>query len=170
LIGLTLLDLVPFLEGAVMPRDTVPSLLFMKITTEKQTIQLGKKIIKDLRGGDILCLYGNLGAGKTTLSKGIARGLGIKKEITSPTFTLMNVYPIQNSKITARNLCHIDTYRLKNENDLLEIGAEDYLGAPDTICIIEWPEKIEGILKNKKVKKIIIEHTEENKREIKIEF
>lgn len=120
-----------------------------------------------LHGGDILLLIGDLGAGKTSLVKGVAAGLGIKQEITSPTFTLMNVYKIKNYKI--KNLIHIDTYRLKNEKELVEIGVEDYLGQPDTVCVIEWPEKITELLKNKKTTTIALEHGgKSHQRKIKI--
>ncbi len=107
-----------------------------------------------------MLLSGDLGAGKTSLIKGIAVGLGIKQKITSPTFTLMNVYEIGNKKLEIKKLIHIDTYRLKDEKELLEIGVEDYLGRPDTICAIEWPEKISGLLKNRKTIKINLEHTQ----------
>ena len=140
-------------------------------------MKIGKKIAGQLSGGDILCLYGDLGAGKTTLVKGIAAGLGIKKTITSPTFTLMNVYPVKllakTSTPLARGfngakLVHIDTYRLKDEQELVEIGAEDYLGAPDSICVIEWPEKIKKLLKNKKIVKVTMEHNGKTERKITI--
>jgi len=117
----------------------------MKYTSKSQqeTINIGKKIATQLKGGDIVLLYGNLGAGKTTLTKGIAEGLGIKKDILSPTFTLMQLYQIRKSELSViRKLIHIDTYRLEDENQLIEIGVEDYLGQPDTVCIIEWPEKM----------------------------
>ncbi len=138
----------------------------MTITTNSQleTEEFGKNLSAKLNGGDILLLSGDLGAGKTSLVKGAADGLGIKHEITSPTFTLMNVYEVKNKKIV-----HIDTYRLKDEKELLDIGIEDYLGKPDTICIIEWPEKISGLLKNKKTTSIFLEHGEEpNQRKITI--
>jgi len=134
----------------------------MLLKNEKETIKYGEKKSKNLQAGDILCLHGNLGTGKTTLTKGIAKGLKIKENITSPTFALMNIYNIKNGKI--KNFVHIDTYRLESEEDLIEIGVEDHLGAGDTVCVIEWPEKIEGLLKNKKTIDITIEHTEENER------
>ncbi len=117
-------------------------------------------------------MEGNLGAGKTTLVKGLAKALGIKKNITSPTFALMNIYECPakktkqkfDTKLAIKKLAHIDTYRLKNEEELIDIGIEDYLGAPDTLCVIEWPERITGLLKNKKIKKIRIEHAENNER------
>ena len=141
-------------------------------------IEYGKKLATTLKGSEILCLQGDLGAGKTCLSKGIALGLGIKKEILSPTFTLMNIYQINDKQSVVRQLVHIDTYRLKTEQELIEIGAEDYLGTPDTVCIVEWPEKIAGILKNirqrqtglrpEKIISIEIKHLNEGEREIDI--
>ena len=108
-------------------------------------------------------LYGELGAGKTTLVKGMAAFFGIKKKITSPTFTLMNIYPVKSQ--STKYLVHIDTYRLKDEQELNDIGIEDYLGRPEAICLIEWPEKIKKLLKNKKTLKIKIKHRN-NGREI----
>jgi tRNA A37 threonylcarbamoyladenosine biosynthesis protein TsaE len=67
--------------------------------------------------------------------------------------------PKTNSPLTKiKKFVHIDTYRLKDEGELIEIGVEDYLGAPDTVCVVEWPEKLSELLKNKKIKKIKIEH------------
>lgn len=134
--------------------------------TTEETTEFGKKLAAQLQGGDILLLEGELGAGKTTLVKGLAAGLKIKYEITSPTFTLMNTYPVNADKI--KTLVHIDTYRLKDEQELLDIGAEDYLGKSDILCIIEWPEKIVGLLKGKKTTTIRIEHSENNQRKINI--
>jgi tRNA threonylcarbamoyladenosine biosynthesis protein TsaE len=114
----------------------------------EETEKIGIELSAKLKGGNIVLLSGNLGAGKTALVKGIAKGFGIKNTITSPTFTLMNLYPVNHSQSTIKQLVHIDTYRLKNEHELIEIGAEDYLGKPNTICLIEWPDKIEELLKN----------------------
>jgi tRNA threonylcarbamoyladenosine biosynthesis protein TsaE len=137
------------------------------IHNEKELINFGKKLAQKLSGGDILCLYGELGAGKTTLTKGVALGFDIKNEILSPTFTLLNILPIKSEKI--KNLVHIDTYRLNNEDELLDIGIEDYLGEKNTICVIEWPEKIIGLLKNRKIKKIWLTHYADG-REVEVNF
>lgn len=136
------------------------------LSSEQETIEFGKTLSQQLRGGDILFLSGELGAGKTTLTKGIAAGLGVTHTITSPTFTLMNIYPIKNNEI--KQLVHIDTYRLENEQQLIEIGTEDYLGAPDTVCIVEWPEKISMLTKNKKTISVKIVNNEKNQRLITI--
>ncbi len=133
-------------------------------------IKLGKEIASKLKGGNIVLLYGDLGAGKTTLTKGIANYFGID-DVVSPTFTLMQEYQVNKPASTqVSKFIHIDTYRLENEEDLIEIGAEDYLGDENTICIVEWPEKIEGLLKNKKVLNIKIEHSENNSRLLTLDF
>src|SRR3990167_8731517 len=118
----------------------------MKKTTRssEETKQLGRSLAAKLESGTIVCLHGDLGAGKTTFVKGLAEGLGVKEEITSPTFTLMNVHPIPHHT-AIKTLVHIDTYRLKDEHALVTIGVEDYLGQPGIVTIIEWPEKILGL-------------------------
>ncbi len=128
------------------------------IKNEKEMVDFGKKFATDLKGGDILCLYGDLGAGKTTLTKGIAQVFGIKQRIKSPTFTLFNVYNVQIDGKSIK-FVHIDAYRLKDEDELLDVGIDDYLGESETICVIEWAEKIPNLLKNKKCVEIRIEHT-----------
>lgn len=142
----------------------------MKQTTKttEEMIALGEKIASKLNGGDIILLQGELGAGKTTMTKGIAKGLGIEDDIVSPTFTLMNVYQIRNQKSEIKNLIHIDTYRLESEENLIEIGVEDYLGEPEVVTIIEWPEKIKDLIANKKTIEISIVKQSDNSREISI--
>ncbi|MFZ2189216.1 MAG: tRNA (adenosine(37)-N6)-threonylcarbamoyltransferase complex ATPase subunit type 1 TsaE [Candidatus Magasanikiibacteriota bacterium] len=139
--------------------------MLYKTKSQQETINLGKSIASKFKPGDIILLEGNLGAGKTTLTKGIAEYFGIKKNITSPTFSLMNVHEIQRFKDSKiQRLVHVDTYRLEDEKDLIEIGIEDYLGNPDTICLIEWPEKISKLLSSKKVIRIKIEHLDKGRK------
>lgn len=128
------------------------------IKNEKEMLDFGKKIAAELKSGDVLCLYGDLGAGKTTITKGVAQYFGIKKRITSPTFTLFNVYPVQIESKRIK-FVHIDAYRLKDEEELLEVGIDDYLGQPDSVCVIEWAEKVPDLLKKKKCVEVRIEHT-----------
>lgn len=156
-----------------------------KIThSEQETIELGKKLASELKGGEVICLYGNLGAGKTTLIKGIARGLGVKKVVTSPTFILMNIYQINsksqvpNSNLLSpggrgwvrgkiQNFVHIDCYRINKAEDIENIGATEYFCNPNSIVVIEWPERILEILPKKRME-IKIEMSGENEREIEI--
>ena len=114
--------------------------------TEKETIGIAKEFASQLESGEVLGLVGDLGAGKTCFTKGLAQGLRIKKNITSPTFVLMKVYPVKHK--TIKNFVHIDAYRLRSYNDLLAIGIEDYISKDDSVVIIEWADRI----KDKKVK------------------
>jgi len=136
---------------------------------QEETINLGKNISKKLSGGEIILLSGDLGAGKTTFVKGLAEGIGVDDVITSPTFALMNVYEVANSKLGIKNLVHIDTYRMENEDNLVEIGIEDYLGDPKTVCVIEWPEKVQGLLEGLDTINVHFEHISENVRKLIIE-
>ncbi len=142
-----------------------------KIVTksEKETLDLGKKLAKGLKGGEVIGLQGELGAGKTVLVRGLAKGLGIKKNITSPTFLLMRVYPVKRHK-TIKQLCHIDAYRISGLKDLEAVGVYDYSGKKDVVCVIEWIEKLPELAKLKNFKKIQIDLDEKdnNKRIIKI--
>ncbi len=145
--------------------------MIYKIADEKKMIEFGKTLAMDLKGGDVVLLYGDLGAGKTTLTKGIALGLGIANNIVSPTFTLMQVYDVRNTKTTKlRKLVHIDTYRLEDEKQLYEIGVQDYIGDPETVCVIEWAEKIKTLLEGKNIIKIKIQHEDNNERTVLLSF
>ena len=139
----------------------------MKTTSTEETIDAGRNIAANLNGGDIVLLQGDLGAGKTTLTKGILSYFGVDEHlVVSPTFTLMQEYSIGNQKSEIRNLVHIDTYRMEDENELVEIGIEDHLADPETVVIIEWPEKLHELLREKDVMTISIEHTSESERTI----
>jgi len=121
--------------------------------TEKDTQNFVKKLAKSLRGGEIIALEGELGTGKTTLTQYLAKTLGIKKKVTSPTFVLMKIYGIQNLESGIKNLVHVDCYRLDEPQELFYLGIEEYLNKKDIIVIIEWADKIKNYLK--KFKKVI---------------
>jgi len=110
----------------------------------KETEEFGQKLGSLLEGGDLLSLTGDLGAGKTTLTKSIGIGLGISDYITSPTFTLINEY---KGRVW---LYHFDVYRLEGEEDLLDLGYEDYFYS-DGVTIVEWGDKIEDILPENRI-------------------
>jgi tRNA threonylcarbamoyladenosine biosynthesis protein TsaE len=115
---------------------------FLKTGCPEETFRLGKKIGQVLQGGEVLCLYGELGAGKTVLAKGLGQGLGVQEEITSPTFTLIQEYNIQS---TGLQFIHMDLYRLRFAEEAEVIGVSDYF-RDDCICLLEWPEIIRDIL------------------------
>ncbi|MBU1039162.1 tRNA (adenosine(37)-N6)-threonylcarbamoyltransferase complex ATPase subunit type 1 TsaE [Patescibacteria group bacterium] len=109
--------------------------------TATQTRALGKQLAKQLTGGQILGLKGDLGSGKTTFVKGLAKGLNIKNTITSPTFVLFKIYPIKHR--TIKRLVHVDCYRVSGK-ELSLVGLDEYLNDPQTIVAIEWPNKIKN--------------------------
>lgn len=125
------------------------------------TESIGKKIAPMLHGGDLVLLSGDLGAGKTSLVKGIAKAIGIKDTVTSPTFAIMNEYPVQDDP-SIQTFLHIDTYRLEEAEELLEIGFEDYLQDEHCLILIEWPDKIQRILDGKNFYTITIKQGEAN--------
>ena len=114
----------------------------------EETRALGEELSKQLRGGEVICLYGNLGAGKTTFTQGLAKGLGIARNIISPTFIIMRTYDIQASHndVTAKQLYHVDLYRIETEHDIEGLGILDLIGDPEAVVLIEWPEKIAHLL------------------------
>lgn len=99
------------------------------------TIDVGRRLGRLLGPGDVLVLTGDLGAGKTQLTKGIASGMGVRDEVTSPTFTIEMVY--EGAEMP---LCHFDLYRLDDPEQLEDTGIYDVLGA-DCVCVIEWGEQ-----------------------------
>ena len=115
-----------------------------KITTSfKETQQLGFDFAKTLKGGQVLCLYGDLGSGKTTFVQGLAKGLGIEKQIISPTFIIMRTYAAGG---IVKHFYHVDLYRINDPSDVEGLGLLELLGNTDTIAAIEWPDKIENLL------------------------
>ena len=105
-----------------------------------ETIDLGKKFSRTLSCGDVVVLEGDLGGGKTTFVKGILKGLGYKRRVLSPSFTLVREY-----KVRVFNVYHLDLYRLKHI-DVFDIGIEDLLSDPKSVALIEWGEKIKDDL------------------------
>lgn len=130
---------------------------------EKQTLEIGRKIGESLAGGDIVILGGDLGAGKTTLTKGIASGLGIADTVVSPTFTLMNEYTGGRLK-----LYHFDAYRLRNASEAYECGLTEFFGDSCGVCVIEWWENIAEALDSYKKITVNISYKDENTRIIEI--
>lgn len=132
-----------------------------KTSSREETQKLGEELGKKLKSGGVICLYGGLGAGKTTLTQGIAKGLGVEQKIISPTFILMRRYEVGESFFY-----HVDLYRLNDLEEVKGLGIEEIMSDPKNIVIIEWPEKLESLLpKHSKVK---IKSINEGEREIEI--
>ena len=107
-----------------------------------ETQALGARLAARLKPGDVLAYYGDLGAGKTALTRGIAQGLGVQDCVTSPTYTIVNEY------LSGRlPLFHFDMYRLSSSEELFDIGWEDYL-ARGGVCAVEWSENVDDALQD----------------------
>ena len=126
------------------------------------TKNLAFEFEKTLKGGEVVTLSGDLGAGKTTFTQSLALAMGIDEPITSPTFTLMNQY--QGKKL---KLYHFDMYRIEDIDEILEIGLTEYFGNEDAVCVIEWAENIKPLLPKNKIE-IQIEKLDENSRKFVI--
>lgn len=128
-----------------------------------------KEIIKLIKGGKekgatIIALYGDLGSGKTTTTKEIARILGVKERVISPTFVIMKTYRTLDKKF--KNLIHIDAYRLDSHEELLRLGWEEIITDKNNLIILEWPERVPECLPIS-IYKIKLDHKDETTRTIK---
>jgi len=131
---------------------------------ERETERIAERFAKTLRGGEVILLTGELGAGKTVFVRGLARGLGVRGRITSPTFVLMRVHAVDGRKSfvvrkrprhhlttndsglkTLRHFVHIDAYRIHDTRELEAIGLLEWVGRPDAVVAIEWGERIRRI-------------------------
>jgi tRNA threonylcarbamoyladenosine biosynthesis protein TsaE len=149
-----------------------------------ETIEFGKKIGSQLKGGEVIALVGTLGSGKTHLIKGIASGVGVaeSKKVTSPTFVIINEYIRLRQSFSAKatkdggydgqegrlDIYHIDAYRLGSISEFEMIGFDDYC-QPQSVVLIEWADKIESALENIDYIRAELFHAEKSKRKIHIE-
>ena len=124
-----------------------------EVGSVEETWALAKRLAAELKSGDIVCLEGDLGAGKTTFTQGLAAALGVPGRVNSPTFCIVQEHRAEElttgtrhqSPITNHYLVHMDLYRLHNEDDVIAIGWEDYL-AEGAILVVEWPERAGSLI------------------------
>ncbi len=128
--------------------------------SESETEAIGAAFARDLPGGTVVAMYGDLGAGKTAFVRGMARGMGLDCRVSSPTFTIVNEY------LGKRDLIHFDMYRLSGADELFDIGWEDYL-ARGAVCAVEWSENVRDAFWGDEIV-VRIEKTGENERRITI--
>ena len=125
----------------------------IKIKNEKETENFGRRLGESLSAGDVVAMVGDLGTGKTTLTGYIARGLGIKETVSSPTFTIIKEY--NSGRLP---LSHLDVYRIGDPEELFNIGADEYFDG-DGVCVVEWADLVsEELPENSKY--IFIEYGE----------
>lgn len=120
-------------------------------------------LMKLLNPRSVVAFYGEMGVGKTTFIKVICQHLGVKENVSSPTFAIVNEYVDKNQQ----SVYHMDLYRLKSSDELLDIGAEEYFYSGN-VCLIEWSEKAENMLPDERIN-VWMEEIGENKRRIRLE-
>lgn len=135
--------------------------LVVTTNTVAETEAVGEALAKQLSAGDIVAMYGDLGAGKTAFVRGMARGLGSQDPVSSPTFTIVNEY---SGRL---RLYHFDAYRLAGSDELYGIGWDDYTGSGG-VCVVEWSENISDIYDGTQTS-VKIERISETGRKITIE-
>lgn len=113
--------------------------------SDSQTIKIAEGFAQTLSPGAVVCLFGEMGVGKTVFTNGLCRALGVTDYVSSPTFTVVNEYDGDGFSIY-----HFDMYRIEDEDELLEIGFEEYLTSGG-VCIIEWPENVINSLPKKRI-------------------
>lgn len=126
------------------------------------TLEIGKTLGRRLVPGDVLCLEGELGTGKSVIARGIAIGMGWRGAVPSPSFTIIRLYP-------DIMFCHVDAFRITNEDELLECGIEEFFGGP-WVCAVEWAEKVRRIIPKENVTLRIYYTPVEEERTIYPEF
>ena len=131
--------------------------------SEAETEARGAALARELAPGSIVLLYGDLGAGKTVFSRGFARGLGVTESVSSPTYTIVQEYALANGG----RLYHMDLYRIGDERAALGFGVDEFLNEPGAISLVEWPERIRGLLPDTAIR-VELRHRSENEREIRI--
>ncbi len=123
----------------------------VSLPDQQHTRALGHWLAEQLKGGRVVSLEGPLGAGKTTLLQGLAEGLGISMQVTSPTFILFRVLPVSGQRgarggSAIKNLVHADAYRVKDPKELVATGFTEYVGQPDTLVVVEWGDRVKKLL------------------------
>ena len=135
------------------------------IKSEKDTEKLANKIASTLKGGEIIALQGELGAGKTTFTQYLAKALGVKTHVNSPTFVLMKIY--ETDKHPLRYLVHMDAYRIASIDEVEYLGIDRHIQETNSVVVIEWAENIKEYLKKYKLIEINME-MRDNVREVSI--
>ncbi len=144
-----------------LPSVQAPHMLDFITHSAAQTMRIGQRLGEQLRPGDVLLLYGNLGVGKTQLVKGIVQGLGSDELVTSPSFVLINEYRA-GTRWPHMRIYHVDLYRIEHATEVDSIGLQELWHAPD-ICLIEWADHAEGQLPDAHLA-IYMSHLDETKR------
>lgn len=132
--------------------------------SEQETEAFASQLARRLPRGTVLALHGNLGAGKTVFSRGFARGLGITEPVSSPTYTIIQEYPLPEGGY----LFHLDLYRIENSRSALAFGVDEYLNDPGAYALVEWSERIADILPPE-TRRLTIEQLDDTSRKLSLQ-
>jgi tRNA threonylcarbamoyladenosine biosynthesis protein TsaE len=135
----------------------------LETNNAEETQQLGAEYAGLLKRGGVVLLFGELGSGKTTFTQGFARALGIQHKVISPTFLIMRTYDIAED--TAGKLYHLDLYRIASEKEIEEIGFAEATGGKENIIIVEWAERLQSLVPDKRTE-IYFEYLDQDKRKV----
>lgn len=135
--------------------------------SEEETFKIARDLALKAKPGDVFALEGDLGSGKTTFTKGFASALGIKDNITSPTFVLQKKYLLPKNKQKISFLIHIDCYRMESELDAYSIGMDELFENDDSVILLEWPSKIKEMLPQRTIE-LKLEYIDEMTRKISV--
>ena len=136
---------------------------FFVSRSEADTEAAGAALAREVSPGTVVLLCGDLGAGKTVFSRGFARGLGVTEPVSSPTYTIVQEYELGSGS----RLYHMDLYRIGDEHAALGFGVDEFLNEPGAISLVEWPERIAGLLPDDAVR-VELKHRSPEEREIRI--
>lgn len=134
--------------------------------SREESEAFGSALAQALPCGSVVAMYGTLGAGKTVIARGFARGLGISEAVSSPTYTIVQEYDIPQS---SRRFYHLDLYRISDENAALGFGVDEFLCDKEAWTLLEWPVRIEKILPAETIR-LFIEPLDDQRRRIRLEF
>lgn len=135
-------------------------------TNAEETQKVGEILASELQGGEILSLIGDLGGGKTTFTQGVARGLGIKDRVISPTFIIFKKFALKSKK--HKWLYHFDLYRLSDLQELVDLDFEDIISSPENITVLEWAQKAKEIIPPSKNIRVEFKYLGKGKRQITV--
>jgi tRNA threonylcarbamoyladenosine biosynthesis protein TsaE len=135
---------------------------FFESGSEKETEEFAERFSSAVKQGDIICFFGSVGAGKTVFARGFCRGLGYKGYVNSPSYIIMNMYDCSEL-----NIYHYDLYRISSVSELTEIGFYDFAGTENSVTLVEWAEKLDGELPEKRID-VTIEDAGESRRKITV--
>lgn len=165
----TIVNMQTYITENFKQTQKLGEILAQEITASQRLSLKGAKRISEAepRSAFVVCMEGDLGAGKTTFTQGLLKGLKVKGPYTSPTFVVMKEYRLQTTNYKLQTVYHIDAYRI-NEKDLQNLGWEELIAEPKNIIIVEWSERVKKILPKNSLK-IKFEWVDENKRKISFE-